>query len=165
MRTSTLHFERVIDLPPTMVWRALVDEALLSGWLADASVDAREGGSVVFRWFDGSPSTEGAIIRFVPHEVLSINTDNRGTWKFELVQVPGGPRDQSTQLRLEVTGQRAVVAGPPTSGRRNAAAGAWDDSLVNLHNLMHGSPVDWYGVDGDEDDPGQAAPPAFPASS
>jgi len=147
-----LHFERVIDLPPPMVWEALVDPDLLSGWLADASVDARAGGSAVFRWFDGAPSTDAFITAYVLHETLTLATDNRGRWAFALQPVPGGPRDQSTRLRLTVT--------PATARQTEPAERAWPSSLRHLELLLHGHPVDWTAVREQNTDPDQAAPPA-----
>jgi uncharacterized protein YndB with AHSA1/START domain len=148
----SLHFERVIDLPPPMVWEALVDSDLLSGWLADASVDARAGGSAVFRWFDGAPSTRSSIAAYVLHETLTFATDNAGRWAFALQAVPGGPRNNTTHLRLTVT--------PATARQSEAAEHAWPSSLRNLELLLHGHPVDPAAIREQDTDPDQAAPPA-----
>src|SRR5207244_10895130 len=48
--TGVLRFERVIDRPVDDVWAALTEPDRLRQWLAEADVDARDGGRVELRF-------------------------------------------------------------------------------------------------------------------
>ncbi|MBC7590190.1 MAG: SRPBCC domain-containing protein, partial [Salinibacterium sp.] len=50
MTNLRLHFERMYEFAPLIVWDALIDADLVSGWLADALIDPRPGGEYTLRW-------------------------------------------------------------------------------------------------------------------
>jgi uncharacterized protein YndB with AHSA1/START domain len=47
---SRFDIERKIELPPPIVWDALVDPDLVAGWLAGAGIDLRVGGRYDLIW-------------------------------------------------------------------------------------------------------------------
>jgi uncharacterized protein YndB with AHSA1/START domain len=141
--TSELEFARDYDLPPSIVWDALVDEDLVEGWLAAARIEPRLGGLYWLNWQSGSTlsSTNGTIIRFEPPDAgregrLGIETDNVGTLEFSLAGTPGGTRGSGTLLRL-----RILV---DTDPRLQASTHAyWQSNFDQLEDLLRGHPVDW----------------------
>jgi uncharacterized protein YndB with AHSA1/START domain len=53
-----LRFRRRFDHPIERVWAALTEPERLTGWLADAEIDLREGGTVVLRWQNAERAEE-----------------------------------------------------------------------------------------------------------
>ena len=138
MAGSVLRFERVYDLPREIVWDALVDSDLLSGWLAEADVEARIGGRFDLDWSHFEPGfhTDGEVIELVDLELLVFETDNFGRSRLTLEDIPGGPRERSTLLTLEVH----ALADLHFSAMIDAT---WRISLEQLARLLHGHPIDW----------------------
>jgi uncharacterized protein YndB with AHSA1/START domain len=135
---NELFFERGYDLPPVIVWDALVDEVLLEGWLAVAEVDGRVGGRLRLVWQGGNAPapTNGVIREFEPPTRLVIDTDNAGLLDFTLTAVPGGSRGTSTALELRLT--------VDTLPRQSASTVAyWRSNFDQLEELLRGRPVDW----------------------
>jgi uncharacterized protein YndB with AHSA1/START domain len=139
-----LVFEREIELSPAIVWDALVDDELVSGWLAAASIDPVEGGhyDLVWQYSTDQPPTAGVITSLVEPKLLVIDTDNRGRIAFSLEAFAGGGRGIATRLRLSVALEldRAFVA----RVRAN-----WLISLDQLEEVLRGHPVDWENWDRD----------------
>jgi uncharacterized protein YndB with AHSA1/START domain len=136
--TTELGFARQYDLPPSIVWDALVDADLVEGWLASARIDARVGGEYLLSWLTGATleSTRGVITALEPLRLLAIDTDNIGHLEFALVPVPGGSRGDATELRV-----RMIVATDP---RLLASTHAyWQTNFDQLEDLLRGHPVDW----------------------
>ncbi len=127
-----------IDFPVVIVWDALVDAELLSGWLAESTVDARVGGQYDLRWLpiQGIGHTWGEITEIDNEELLRVETSNLGIVTFVLSDVAGGTRGRSTELAITVAADLSqsmiadVVATLRTSGEQ-------------LADLLHGHPVDW----------------------
>jgi len=139
-----LVFERQIELSPAIVWDALVDAELVSGWLAEASIEPVEGGRYDLVWLYSidQPPTSGTIQTLVEGELLAIGTDNRGQIVFALEEIPGGGRGSSTQLTLTVAVELDTAFVPRV--RAN-----WMISLDQLEELLRGHPVDWENWDND----------------
>lgn len=138
MSTTELQFSRGYDLPPSIVWDALVDEDLVEGWLAAARIDARIGGEYWLNWMTGARflPTNGIITAIEPLSRLAIATDNIGSLEFTLSPVPGGTRGLATELHLS-----NVV---DTEPRLLASTRAyWQTSFDQLEDLLRGHPVDW----------------------
>jgi uncharacterized protein YndB with AHSA1/START domain len=135
---SVLDFAREYDLPPEIVWDALVDSDLVSGWLASATIDGLVGGRYDLRWLshpdDGGVS--GVIEALEPPRRLTISTQNSGLIDFELRPVEGGTRGVSTELVLHV-----VTDTEPRFSRTTRAY--WLSNLDQLAELLRGHPVDW----------------------
>lgn len=142
-----LVFEREIELPSVIVWDALVDDGLVSGWLAEASIDPVEGGHFDLVWLYSTeqPPTSGTISRCDPCQLLVVDTDNRGRIEFALVPVVGGSRGMSTTLRLTVSLELDTVFAARV--RAN-----WMISLDQLEDVLRGHPVDWANWDRDHID-------------
>jgi uncharacterized protein YndB with AHSA1/START domain len=138
-----LFFEREIDLPRAIVWDALVDPELVSGWLAGAEIEPVIGGRYDLSWLHSSdPLTAGIIDELHEPHALVIDTDNRGRIDFRLDDAPGGFRGSVTILRLTVT----LELDAAFSARVRAN---WMIGLDQLEELLRGHPVDWANWDRD----------------
>ena len=89
-----MEIEREIVVPesPAEVWEALTEPERLEEWFAtEVELDARPGGSGVFRWGDGEE--QRATVREVePEERLVLDWDDGGEVVLELEKVPDGTR-------------------------------------------------------------------------
>lgn len=138
MGLETMHFEREYEFSRVIVWDALVDGDLVSGWLAEAAITPEVGGEYNLRWMHrtSQPASPGRITVLQPLERLHVETLDAGRLEFELAETPGGGRGTSTLLRLTVT----VAIEPVFAARLKAD---WLTNLDQLHDLLHGHPVDW----------------------
>jgi uncharacterized protein YndB with AHSA1/START domain len=133
-----VHVERLLDFPVAIVWDALTDDVLLSGWLADAVVDRRIGGRFDLQWLpeQGIATTYGEIVELDDGVRLRVETSTLGLLTFDLTEELGGTRATSTLLRITVAAELApayvvdVIATLTTS-------------LEQLVDLLYGHPVDW----------------------
>jgi uncharacterized protein YndB with AHSA1/START domain len=135
---TTLTFEREYDLPREIVWDALVDEDLVSGWLAQAAIDPKVGGRFELTWLhpDPYPPLSGWIAELDEPRLLSVESSGSDGLRFELVDVEGGTRGRSTLLRVTVT----TLVERAFSTRLTAY---WLTDLDQLADLLRGHPVDW----------------------
>ncbi len=133
-----LVFERDFEFAPVIVWDALLDSDLVSGWLAEAVIDPVVGGEYNLRWVNrvGQPESLGRITALQPLERLHVDTTTVGLLRFELEEVPGGGRGTSTRLvlRVDVEVESAFAA---------RVSADWLTNLDQLDDLLHGHPVDW----------------------
>ncbi len=106
-------FERLIDLPRSIVWDALLDPVLIEGWLHPT---ARPLEGEVHERVDPAPDVTA---------VLETVLAPFGRLRFELDEREGGTRGTSTVLRVQADGA------------------GWDDRIDGLENLLRGHPVDW----------------------
>ena len=138
MPGSQLRFEQVYDLPPEIVWDALVDPDLVSGWLAEADIEPRIGGRFDLDWrhFDDVRATTGEIVELLAPLELVVDTDNFGTTTLRLTELPTGSRGRSTRLTVVVDALADLQFTP-------MIAATWRLSLDQLDELLHGHPVDW----------------------
>lgn len=136
MTGDALEFLADYDFGRAIVWDALVDEVLVAGWLASASIDPRAGGQYVLEWLTGTGLAPaiGVITEFVPKRRLVIETNNIGTLCFTLA--PSGVRGNATSLALSID--------VDTEPRLLATTRAyWRSNLEQLAELLRGRPVDW----------------------
>ena len=126
------------EFAPTIVWDALIDADLVSGWLADALIDPQLGGEYTLRWLnsDSAASDAGRIERCEPYSELEVQSATFGTLRFTLDQVPGGSRGTSTLLSVDIT----TPTEPAFAARVRAD---WLTNLDQLADLLRGHPVDW----------------------
>jgi len=139
-----LVFERDFEFAPVIVWDALVDGDLVSGWLAEAVIEPVVGGEYNLRWVNrvGQPASLGRITAMQPLERLHVDTTTVGLLRFELEQIEGGSRGTSTRLVLRVD----VEVEPAFAARVKAD---WLTNLDQLDDLLRGHPVDWANWDRD----------------
>lgn len=137
-----MDFQRTIDLPPVIVWDALVDPDLLAGWLGDVRILSTESHDFHILWpgADARQSTAGTVTAFEVLRRLRIETDNRGTIECVLRSIPGGFRGSSTELQLRI----AAGIEPAFATKLRDE---WQTSLDRLERLLHGHPVDWANLD------------------
>ncbi|MGV8896624.1 MAG: SRPBCC domain-containing protein [Rhodoglobus sp.] len=138
MTTSSMRFERIYEFAPSIVWDALVDADLVSGWLAEASIAPQAGGEFTLRWITRDPPTAsvGWITRFEPFAQLEVTGRDSETMLFSLIEVTGGSRGTSTALTLD-------VASPIEPAFASRTPADWLTSLDHLAGLLRGHPVDW----------------------
>lgn len=138
MPDSIITFLRTIDLPPIIVWDALVDPDLLAGWLGDVRLTPAEPVRFEILWpgADARESTAGRVTLFEEPHRLRIETDNRGMLEFALSSIPGGFRGLGTELELRI--DSAIDVAFATRVRTE-----WQTSLDRLERLLQGHPVDW----------------------
>lgn len=135
---SALVFESDYEFARVIVWDALVDADLVSGWLAEAAITPEVGGGYNLRWAHraGQPSSLGRITVLQPLDRLTVDTTDAGRVQFELRELPGGLRGESTRLRVTLDASGDVVL--------DARAKAdWLTNLEQLEDLLRGHPVDW----------------------
>jgi hypothetical protein len=117
--------ERVIDLPRSIVWDALVDPVLVEGWLHP-----------IARLVDNAEVRER-----VEPGLLAVSSETLGELQFELAELTGGTRGTSTRLRVQVG---VPEVGSPSDPRlRDSLSSAWVMRLDQLQELLRGHPVDW----------------------
>ncbi len=138
MPGSQLRFEQVYDLPPEIVWDALIDSDLVSGWLAEADIEPRVGGRFDLDWrhFDPARATTGEILELDELRELVVDTDNFGVTTLRLTEIAEGTRGRSTRLAVVVDALADLQFTP-------MIAATWRLSLEQLDELLHGHPVDW----------------------
>ncbi len=89
-----MEIEREIVVPesPAEVWEALTEPERLEEWFASSvELDARPGGTGVFRWGDGEE--QRATVREVEDaERLVLDWDDGGEVVLELEELPDGTR-------------------------------------------------------------------------
>jgi len=131
---SQLRFEHSYDLAREIVWDALVDPDLVSGWLAEADIDPRLHGRYDLDWrhFTLVRTTTGEITEFDEPRLLVVDTDNFGVTTIELTEA--GARE--TLLTVTVDALADLQFTP-------MIAATWRLSLEQLAELLQGHPVDW----------------------
>ena len=134
MPGSQLRFEHSYDFAREIVWDALTDPDLVSGWLAEADIDARLHGRYDLDWlhFDLLRTTTGEIADLDEPRRLVVDTDNFGVTTIELTE--SGLRQ--TLLTVTVDALADLQFTP-------MIAATWLLSLDQLTELLHGHPVDW----------------------
>jgi len=139
---ADLKFQRTIDLPPIIVWDALVDAELLAGWLGDVQRISLESPRVRITWpgADARQSTLGTVTVFDAPRRLRIETDNRGTIECTLTNLAGGLRGSHTELGLRID---AGIEPAFASTIRDE----WETNLDRLELLLKGQPADWTAID------------------
>lgn len=135
---SRLEFERRIELPPAIVWDALVDPELVIGWLAEANIDPRVGGRYDLGWQRSAVRRvgPGVITELKPRKLLTVDAAKHGVISFRLTEVPGGSRGSSTLISLTIR----LSADTTMTARVRAD---WQTRLDQLDGLLRGHPVDW----------------------
>ncbi|MEY2847914.1 MAG: hypothetical protein RI885_579 [Actinomycetota bacterium] len=143
MTVRSLILHRVIDLPPVIVWDALVDPVLVGGWLGEAVIDARPGGLYRVGWVGSvhHPALEGRIERMSPRESLTLSTDRHGSIRFTLHPLDGGTRGLATRLDVGIEVEIDPVFIPRLER-------IWSTALDQLIELLRGHPVEWVGAPG-----------------
>ena len=127
------------------MWDALVDQELVSGWLAEARIDPVAGGRYDLAWqySTDQPPTSGTIVEFREPTLLVVDTDNRGRLEFRLDELAGGSRGTVDAAR----GSRSQLELDAAFAPRVKAN--WMISLDQLEELLRGHPVDWANWDRD----------------
>lgn len=160
MTSEPLRVTRDYEFAPVIVWDALVDSDLVSGWLAEAFVTPVVGGEYNLRWTHrpAQPETFGRITVLTPLSRLHIDSSNAGRLEFVLDEIEGGSRGTSTRLSLAVDYDDDAL-----STMRLTAD--WLSSLDQLDGLLHGHPVDWANWDRDHRESWSAYFDALPGST
>ncbi|MEP6480961.1 MAG: SRPBCC domain-containing protein [Rhodoglobus sp.] len=131
------------EFPRVIVWDALLDSELVSGWLAEALIVPEAGGEYNLHWVHhpGQPQSHGRITVFQPLERLVVDTSDGVLLTFELRELPGGSRGTSTNLSVAVDDSASGDATAASDVTRMRAD--WLTNLDQLEDLLRGHPVDW----------------------
>ncbi len=136
---------REIDLPRVIVWDALLDPDLVSGWLAPAEIEPVAGGIYNLTWphRPGYDATFGRITLLQHPERLHVDTTNLGRIAFALESVDGGFRETGTRLRVTVDfgtdgGDDIAPVAPVNVDQLTLD---WMANLDQLEELLHGRPT------------------------
>ncbi|MCS0497993.1 hypothetical protein [Protaetiibacter mangrovi] len=121
---EAIRLARQIDLPRAIVWEALVDPVLVSGWLHPHEGLLEGSTPLEFREPD-DPQADAQ---------LAVASPTFGTVRVRLLRVEGGTRGESTRLEVRVS---------DVWGRRDDRAALWELRLDQLEDLLRGHPVDW----------------------
>ncbi len=135
---DTLRMQRILDAPPTTVWRYLTESALRKQWFAAGEMEPRVGGSVDLLFDHDNLSTDDVpypakyaagkcakgherVVEYDPPRVLAISWDEgkEGTARFELfAQGEGQTRLVLTHSGITGPGPMAICAHSKRSKRR-----------------------------------------------
>ena len=114
-----------LDAPPNEVWEALVDERLLSEWLADeVELEPVEGSPARFR--TGDEEREGTVLRVEEGRSIAF------TWSRD------GELQSEVELKVDAVagGSRVVVVERAIAGPTALAGGAWGARLAGLAQAL-----------------------------
>jgi uncharacterized protein YndB with AHSA1/START domain len=138
MSGTPLAFQRDYEFPRVIVWDALVDADLVSGWLAEAVIVPESGGEYNLRWLHkvGKPETFGRITLMTTLDRLDVDTHDVGRLTFQLEELQAGSRGTSTRLTLTVDTDVEPEFHP-------TIVADWLTNLDQLEALLRGHPVDW----------------------
>ena len=134
MPGSQLRFEHSYDLAREIVWDALIDSDLVSGWLAEADIAPKLHGRYDLDWqhLDLIGTTTGEIAEFDEPRLLVVDTEQFGVTSIELTAL--GTRQ--TRVTVAVDALADLQFTPMISA-------TWRLSLEQLDELLHGRPVNW----------------------
>ncbi|TAL45284.1 MAG: hypothetical protein EPN91_02725 [Salinibacterium sp.] len=137
MTRRSFRFERDYGLPRVIVWDALIDPDLVSGWLGEAEITPEIDGEYDLRAHPEDPSrkTLGRIVALRHLERLDVETSDLGLINFRLTELPGGSRGTSTRVQLAVEVELEDGA--------DTIDADWERRLDQLGALLRGHPVDW----------------------
>ncbi len=147
MNTQKLTFSAVIDAPPKLVWRILLDDATYRAW---TSVFA-EGSYAVTDWKEGSkaffltPAGDGLVSRIAvhrPNEHLSVEHlgfVKAGVEDLEAAEKEGwaGARENYT-LKAEGSGSRLTIDMDATPDMTAYFNETWPKALAKLKTICEG---------------------------
>lgn len=144
MDVAPLIIESDFEFSPAIVWDALTDPELVSGWLALATITPELGGEYTLSWAypSGAQALSGRITQFEPDRMLRVTNAADGELLAELTEFAGGLRGTSTRLRVtQTTGSAKATA--------QAIRADWLTAFDQLDGLLRGHPVDWPAWDRD----------------
>ena len=126
------------EFSPAIVWDAITDSDLVSGWLAPATIDAVVGGEYELSWSypSGVPASFGHITAIEARHRLEVTQPTDAVILFELAEFSGGLRGTNTGLRITVIDDSSTVS-------TAAVRADWLTALDQLDELLRGHPVDW----------------------
>ena len=142
-----IDLSRVIDAPPTLVYRALIDPDQFATWYgpigfpvdrASVELDPRVGGRFQFVMVgEADPSMrtafEGAFVEVVENELVT----SRGVWAGIPGQATGWPSNLRMELHSTDGRTRLVVReGPHPPGTADLGRQAWEMMLPKLEALV-----------------------------
>ncbi|NYG99722.1 hypothetical protein FJ656_00700 [Schumannella luteola] len=121
MSAAAAHVVRTIDLPPGIVWEALVDPVLVEGWLHPSLTLLGDG---------------ALLVAEEPEVLLEVDHAEFGQVRILLDPVAGGTRGTATVVTVELPALGDLRFSPPI-------AAGWSVRLHQLADLLRGHPVDW----------------------
>jgi uncharacterized protein YndB with AHSA1/START domain len=141
--TYGVRFERILDQPIQRIWAALTEPDQVSAWLAPATIEGREGGSISVRMVGGMMG--GKILQWKENELLEYEWYKESIVRWELLP------DGDSRTRLIFTFRFA-----PKTQLKEAATG-WHYHLDALAIIAAGEKMPAVRVEDWEDISGKAA--------
>lgn len=137
MHGVSLEIARDLEFSRIVVWDALIDADLVSGWLAEATITPRVGGDYVLNWVHraGSPTIRGTIATVRRPDLLEVVGPELSV-KFRLRDMPAIGLVPRTRLTVAVESAADSVFEPTVRAD-------WMTALDLLVELLHGHPADW----------------------
>lgn len=138
MDSEPVRLVQEYEFAPIIVWDALLDADLVSGWLAEATITPEIRGEYNLVWQHPqlAETTYGRITVLQPLRRLHVDTNDSGRLEFVLDELEGGFRGTGTRLALTIDGDIDDL--DPTQLRVD-----WMMRLAQLDELLRGRPVDW----------------------
>jgi uncharacterized protein YndB with AHSA1/START domain len=159
VRTPGFVAQYTLDMPPLIVWIALAEAEMMSGWWGEARLepwpcgafgielrldagriaqasdapDLSEApvGARVPEGVRGTVVVDGVVERIVEPVELVLRTVQLGRVRFALEALAGGTRGTSTVLHVEIDEYPVLVRE------------CWDTHIADLGQVLLGHPVDW----------------------
>jgi uncharacterized protein YndB with AHSA1/START domain len=119
--------ERRYAAPPDEVWAALTRPEHVRNWLAEMSIEPREGGRVTFEW-DGGHTAQGVVRVFDPPNTFEYTWDHDGP---SIIRFELEPDGDGTLLVLDHTNIAVESAAGIGAG--------WHSHIEALDALLAGS--------------------------
>jgi uncharacterized protein YndB with AHSA1/START domain len=123
---------RTLEHPPTMVWRALSEPAMLAQWLAPGAIERRLGGKVRLDFADSGTMIDSRVSAFEAGRLLE--------YSWSAPSEPLRPVRWELAASGEATALTLIVQTPPGEDPGRACAG-WEAHLEMLAAALNGAPI------------------------
>ena len=125
-------FPRLIAYPPQLVWRALIDSALLPQWLAAGHVEPRVGGAVRLDFADSGTVIDSEVTALQEGRLVEYSWSQPGE-PMRLVRWRIEPHAGGARLMLTAKTPAGEDAGRTCAG--------WEAHLEMLAAALDGAPI------------------------
>jgi len=133
MASTSLTFERQIDVPPAEAYRAFTHTTALRDWFCTrAQVDARQGGRFYFGWDSGFYAT-GVFTALDLGRKIALAWNGKDEPTPMRVQVSLKPKGDGTLVTIAHAG---VGSGKKWAATIHAIEEGWNEGLENLQSVL-----------------------------
>ena len=137
MNTAQLSFERTIQAPINLVFRAFTRSAALREWMCDvATTDPRPGGRM-YMWWNSGYYTSGEFLKVEADREIVFQWQGRGEPGLTQVEITLSGSKNATQLKLVHSG---IGSGEAWTEAAKEYQKGWENGLENLAHTMEQGP-------------------------